>query len=222
MIRSVIFDLDGTLLDTQEGILESVRYTVKELGFYELQQEALLKFVGPPIQQSLMSFFGCDQETAQKGANIFREYYKTMALLKAKPYNGIYELCERLKRSNIKMSVATYKREDYALTLLRHFGFDKYCNPMHGADNNNVLRKEDIVRMCQDELGISKEESVLVGDTEHDAVGAIKAQTPFLAVTYGFGFKNAEDVNSYPHIGVASTPLEIANILLKDEERKQL
>lgn len=218
MIRNVIFDLDGTLLDTREGILESVRYTVKELGFYELQKEDLLKFVGPPIQQSLMSFFECNQETAQKGANIFREYYKTRALLKAKPYKGIYELCERLKKSGIEMAVATYKREDYALTLLRHFGFEKYCNSMHGADNNNILRKEDIVRMCQNELGARKEDSVLIGDTEHDAIGAIKAETPFLAVTYGFGFKNEEDVNFYPHIGVASTPLEIASIILKGEK----
>lgn len=156
-----------------------------------------------------MDFYGCDKEAAQKGANIFRDYYKTAALLKAVPYDGIYELCEKLKSNGINMAVATYKREDYALTLLRNFEFDKYCDPMHGADNNNILKKEDIVRMCQEEMGARTEECVLIGDTDHDAKGAIQAKTLFIAVPYGFGFKYAEDVGNYPCIGVAGTPLEI-------------
>lgn len=112
------------------------------------------------------------------------------------------------------MSVATYKREDYALTLLRHFGFDKYCDPMHGADNNNVLKKEDIVRMCLEEMGATENDCVLIGDTDHDAKGAAKAGVSFIAVTYGFGFKNENDVGDYPHIGVANTPIEIKDIIL--------
>lgn len=214
MIKNVIFDLDGTLLDTREGIIESVKHAASELGYKELPHETLLKFVGPPIQQSFMTFYDCNKETAQKGANIFREYYKTTALLKAKPYDGIYELCEKLKSNGFKMAVATYKREDYALTLLRHFDFDKYCDPMHGADNNNILKKEDIVRMCQEAMGARTEECVLIGDTDHDAKGAVQAKTSFIAVTYGFGFKHAEDVGNYPCIGVARTPLEVVDILL--------
>ncbi len=214
MIRNVIFDLDGTLLDTREGIIESVKHAGKELGYSELPYETLLKFVGPPIQQSFMEHYGCDKETAQKAADLFRDYYKTVALLKAEPYEGIYELCEKLKANGIRMSVATYKREDYAVMLLKHFGFDKYCDPIHGSDNSNVLKKEDIVRMCREEMGSEKEDSVLVGDTEHDARGALQAGTPFIAVTYGFGFKTSKDVNGYPFIGVAGNPLEIADIIL--------
>lgn len=214
MINHVIFDLDGTLLDTREGILESVRYTAKTLGYEELPRETLLKFVGPPIQQSLMTYYGCDAQTAQEGANLFREYYKTTALLKAEPYDGIYECCRVLKDHKIKMAVATYKREDYALTLLKHFHFDEYCDPMHGADNFNVLKKEDIVRMCMEEMGGSEDDSVLVGDTLHDAKGALQAGTPFIAVTYGFGLHTDKELNQYPHISVAKTPLEIVKAVL--------
>ncbi len=215
MIKNVIFDLDGTLLDTREGILESVKYAAKELGYKELSHEELLEFVGPPIQMSFMNHYGCDEKTAQKAANIFRDYYKNKALLKATPYNGIYELCQRLKDNDIKMAVATYKREDYALRLLEHFDFHKYCDPMHGADNNNKLKKKDIVQLCLDEMGASKEAAVLVGDTDHDANGALEAGIPFIGVTYGFGFKAASDLNGFSYYGVASEPLEIAGILLK-------
>lgn len=215
MIKNVIFDLDGTLLDTREGVIESAKYAARQMGYDELPYETMLSFVGPPIQNSFMKHYGCDQELAQKAANIFREYYKNTALLLAEPYEGIYDLCRVLKEHGVKMSVATYKREDYALSLLRHFDFHKYCDPMHGADNNNVLKKEDIVRMCQEEMGASKEDSVLIGDTDNDAKGAVKANTPFIAVTYGFGFRNEDDVAEYPHIGVASTPMEVAEIILK-------
>ena len=214
MIRNVIFDLDGTLLDTREGVIESAKYAAKEMGYSSLPHETMLTFVGPPIQNSFMKHYGCDEETAQKAANIFRDYYKNKALLLAEPYEGIYDLCKILKENGVKMSVATYKREDYAQTLLRHFGFDKFCNPMHGADNTNILKKEDIVRMCQDEMGASGDSCVLIGDTDNDAKGAIKAHTKFIAVTYGFGFKNEKDVIDYPHIGIAHKPIEIKDIIL--------
>lgn len=213
MIRNVIFDLDGTLLDTSAGILESARYAAASLGFPELSYETLLTFVGPPTQQSFIRHYGCSAVTAQKAAEVFREYYKTTALLKAVPYEGIYSLCEELQENGIRMAVATYKREDYALKLLHHFGFDRYCSSMHGADNN-VLKKEDIVCLCREEMSAKREETVLVGDTEHDASGAQKAGISFLAVTYGFGYESAEDTLAFPSIGAADTPLEIADILL--------
>lgn len=215
MIKHVIFDLDGTILDTTEGILESVKFTAKELGYPELSYKEILNFIGPPVQLSFRKYYDCSEEKAQAAANIFRNYYKDVSLLKAKPYEGIYELCEHLKENQIKMAVATYKREDYALVLLKHFHFDKYCCSMHGADNDNILKKEDIVRLCIKEMSASLNTSVLVGDTEHDAIGAAKAEIPFIAVTYGFGFKTEKDAENYPHVGIANKPSEIAEVIFK-------
>lgn len=209
MIKNVIFDLDGTLLDTSEGVIESAKYAAKQMGYNELDYQTMLTFVGPPIQNSFKKHYGCTEEEAQRAANIFRDYYKNEALLLAKPYDGIYDLCELLKSKGIKMAVATYKREDYALTLLKHFGFDKYCNPMHGADNNNILKKEDIVRMCQQEMCANEEDCVLVGDTDNDAKGAANANIQFIAVTYGFGFKTENDLKDYPYIGIADNPVDV-------------
>ena len=214
MIKNVLFDLDGTLLDTRDGILESIKHAAKELGYRELSLEEQLSFVGPPIQKSFMDHYGCDKEEAQRAADIFRAFYSTQTLLMASPYDGIYELCEGLKENGIKMAVATYKREDYALTLLKHFRFHEYCEVMHGADGENVLKKEDIVRMCIEELGARKEECVLIGDTDNDAKRAAAAGIPFIAVTYGFGFKNEKDVSAYPFIGVAADPMGVLPIIL--------
>lgn len=206
-MQAVLFDLDGTLLDTTEGVLESAIYAAKEMGYHVLSRETMLKFVGPPIQKSFMDYYGSSKEDAQKAANIFRDYYKNKALLKAEPYGGIYELMQYLRDRDIKMAVATYKREDYALTLLRHYGFDKYCISMHGADNNNKLTKADIIELCISEMDVPKEEVVLIGDTEHDALGAKKAGISFIGVTYGFGFKSKEDLDKYCNIGCCDNPM---------------
>lgn len=212
-LKNVIFDLDGTLLDTTEGVIESVKYTARRLAYPMLPSEELLKFIGPPIQQSFMTYYGADREQAQEAATIFRLHYKIDTLLKAVPYDGIYELCNILKKNNIRMAVATYKREDYALTLLQYFHFEQYCNPMHGADHYNKLKKEDIVQMCMKEMGGNIEDTILIGDTSSDALAAEKVGIPFIAVLYGFGFRSTTEADRYRNAGSVDNPLQIADIV---------
>lgn len=213
MIKAVLFDLDGTLLDTSEGIKHSVRYTLSAMGYNTLPEETILQFVGPPIQNSLMMYCGVSSEEAQKGANVFRNYYKTNALFEASLYDGIMELLSELKSKGIKIGVATYKREDYAIDLLNHFGIDKYCDVIHGADNDNVLSKADIVELCIKETGVEREEVVLIGDTEHDAKGAFQSKVGFIAVAWGFGYKNTEIKTSYPYLRFAIKPADIVEAI---------
>ena len=209
MFKNILFDLDGTLLDTTEGILISIRYTIDKLGLKPLDEETIKTFIGPPVQNSFMDKCGTDEKTTLEATKVFRDHYSNETLFMARPYDGIYELCDKLKERGTGMAVATYKREDYALKLLKHFGFDKWCDPMHGADANNILRKDDIVRMCMEEMGAGPGDCALVGDTVHDAAGAQRAGVGFIAVTYGFGFKKPEDTRDYPTAGVAENPLEI-------------
>lgn len=213
MKKAVLFDLDGTLLDTTEGVLESAVHAARVLGLPELPHETMLKFVGPPIQNSFISYYGVDQEMAQQAANVFRDYYKEKALLKARPYPGMHDLLMQLKARGVKMGVATYKREDYAITILEHFGIAPYCQSMHGADNFNQLTKADIVGICIRELGANLEETVLIGDTEHDSKGAVQAGVSFIAVTFGFGFRSAADVTSYPCIGCVDSLAGILDLI---------
>lgn len=207
---AAIFDVDGTLLDTTEGVLSSVRYTIAKSGLPELSDELLKNFIGPPIQNSFKKYYSVNDQKAQELAEIFREQYKNVDLLKAVPYPGIYKVFEDLKKAGIKLAVATYKRQDYAIKLLQHFEFDKYTNILYGADPYNKLKKNDIIEKCMVDLEISDyTQAVMIGDSDNDAVGAQKLHMNFLGVTYGFGFKTPEDINAYPSIGYAQQPLDI-------------
>lgn len=203
-----VFDLDGTLLDTTEGVLSAVKYTMNEMGFAIPDDKALSAFIGPPIQDSFARTYGLEGEILQKIATVFRNKYSTEEyLLLAKPYDGIFELFEELCARGIRPAVATYKREDYALTLLRHFGFDRYTDIMFGADHENKLKKKDIIEKCMTLSGVPKERTVMIGDTAHDAVGAEGMGVDFLGVTYGFGFENADDVARCYSVGSSDTAL---------------
>lgn len=197
-----VFDVDGTLLDTTEGVLAAVIYTIKKHNLPLLSEEQLKTFIGPPVQDSFQKYYQLGEKENQKLAECFRDRYKNFDLLKAVPYPGIFETMDVLYENNIKIAVATYKREDYAIKLLKHFKFDKYTNIMYGADNFNKLKKKDIIIKCMEDLGVTDySKAVMIGDTDNDAIGADKIGMNFLGVTYGFGFKSSNDVKQYPSIG---------------------
>jgi len=210
----VIFDVDGTLLDTSEGVLSSVKYTIERFGFDMPDDKQLRTFIGPPIQRSFADTFGLSGDIIQEMTAVFRDRYKGDDLIKALPYEGIYECFDRLESNGIKTAIATYKRDDYAQRIMKHFHFDDHTKIIHGADDNNKLSKSDIIEICINESGIPKEKVLMVGDTDNDATGAEGIGVDFLAVTFGFGFKPGEEI-TYPHVHVSDTAADIASFVLK-------
>ncbi len=205
-----VFDVDGTLLDTTEGVLASVRYTIQKMGFAPLSEKQMLTFIGPPIQDSFAQAYHVEGEILQMIATCFRNRYKDFELFKAVPYDGIYDLLNALSNKGIKLAVATYKRQDYAEAILKHFGFDKYTDILYGADHENKLKKMDIIKKCMDDLGVHDySRAVMVGDSRHDAIGAQKIGMDFIGVTYGFDFKSLSDVFAFDAIGAADSPKDI-------------
>ena len=212
--KAVIFDVDGTLLNTREGILTTVGATLEEFNMPPITPENEKLFIGPPIQRSLIEVYGLTKEKAQEFANSFRNRYSQHEFLfRAEVYPGIEELMIRLREAGYKNAVATYKREDYAIDIVEHFGLAKHSDVIHGADNFNKLTKSDIIRLCIEEMGLTPDQCVMVGDSDNDAIGADGIGCPFIGVTYGFGFENKEDVMEFKNIGIASTPEEIFDII---------
>lgn len=132
--QAVLFDLDGTLLDTSEGILSSVKYTIDVMGFEPIDDDLFETFIGPPIQHTLQRIYNLDDATRDKAAAVFRDHYSTVDLCKAKLYDGVLETLSELKKKGIKIAVATYKREDYAAKILDEFGISPYCDWIQGSD----------------------------------------------------------------------------------------
>lgn len=213
--KLAIFDVDGTLLDTREGILAAVKYTVDEFRLPPLADADIATFIGPPIQDSFAKFYGLSGSILQEIATVFRDRYKSVDLLKATPYEGIYEVFEGLKKSGIATAVATYKRHDYADKIVRHFGFGEYTDVIFGADHENKLKKKDIIQKCIETCDVEQSESVMIGDSMSDAVGAESLGISFLAVTYGYGFASRKDCNGVKKIGIAEKPKDILNILTR-------
>lgn len=218
--KAVVFDVDGTLLDTSEGVLSSVRYTIEAYGLAPLSDQELRRFIGPPIQDSFAREYGLDGGILQELATTFRDRYKGDDLFKAVPYDGIFQVLEKLKQCGIPIAVATYKREDYARRIMQHFGFDRYTDMIYGADHENRLKKADIIRKCLEHAGVAApEQAVMVGDSDNDAAGAQKIGLKFLGVTYGFGFRKPEEVLSYEHaVGCAAAPAELIPYLAGQQE----
>ncbi len=213
--KAVIFDVDGTILNTTEGVLAAVKYTIDKMGFHPLDEAQLLTFIGPPIQDSFAKAYGLEGQILQVIAACFRDRYKDFELLKAVPYEGIYEVFQALSDNGVKLAVATYKRQDYAEDILRYFRFDRYTDIIYGADHGNKLKKTDIIRKCLESLGInSSSQAVMVGDSEYDALGAKEAGMDFIGVTYGFGFQSIPEVFSCYAVGAAKSPRELLKFLV--------
>lgn len=190
----ILFDLDGTLLDTSRGVLKSIDYTIHELGLPEITEEVKRSFIGPPIQDSFRNTFSLNDEMTAKAASTFRNVYKDIFLLEADPYEGMYDFLKELKLRGIKTAVATYKREDYTLKLLDALDISKYFDIIKGSDMEGKLTKADIVQFCVDGLSADKSDIVLIGDSANDEKGAQARGIDFIGVTFGFGYKSKKDV----------------------------
>lgn len=203
--RLVIWDVDGTLLDTREGLTAAYQYTLNVLKLPPKTDEKIRSYIGPTPQTIFKTHFGLNDETAQQATDIFRERYKTHNLLKARVYDGVYGAMGSLRAHGAKQAVATNKRQDYATEICEHFGFDKYCFPIIGADNDNKLTKADLIKQCLQTLDTTDVSTiVMIGDTQGDKTATEIVGIDFIGVNYGFGFNNVA--------GYANTPLDILKL----------
>ncbi len=214
----VVFDLDGTLLDTREGVIAATIQTMQDYNREIPDRKVLEGLIGPPIQVSFQKFYNLTDSDAMQMANDFRnKYMMDEFLFKAVPYDGIFELFNKLVALGIKIGIATYKREDYAKRLLCQKGFDRYTQFIYGSDFSGNRRKEDIIRLCLDDMAcVDSARAVYIGDGESDGIGANNAGTDFIAVTYGFGFNKKEDALVHRPSHVAASVKDLTRILIDD------
>lgn len=206
----LIFDLDGTLLDTSRGIFNSVRYAEKQMGLVPVADTVLEQFVGPPPKQMYMKHHGLDESMALKAAQKHREYGRAKAVYEAAMYPDMEMTLNTLKKNGYKLAVATLKSQDIAETILENFKLKKYFDVIVGMDSDEKLTKSMIINKVIKKCNC-KGNAVMIGDSENDFIGACKAGIDFIGVTYGFGY-NESQASDYQFL-IAKTPKAILNLV---------
>ena len=209
-----IFDLDGTLLDTSEGIMLGANYTAQKMGNPELTIDQQKSFIGPPLVDSFIRECNFSEKDARKAVELYRQRYKERGLYEAKHYDQIKDLLILLNENNYKTGVATLKRDDFAKKILQHFGLSTYLHSIHGIDENDTHSKTSIILMCLKELEqVNFSKAVMIGDSVYDAIGAEEAGIDFIAVTYGYGFKSREEASHVKNVFIAENVSDIISFL---------
>ncbi len=212
MKKLVIFDMDGTLADTSEGIFNSIRYTQKMMNLPEITHEQMLLHVGPPMEESYARNFGLSGETLKKAVKYHKEYAVKKGYRELRVYKGIINLLGKLQKNGIKMAIATLKAQTTVEKIAGEY-FPDLFDLIVGTDLENPLTKAELLIKCIDKFQIPKNNAVLIGDSIYDANGAAETEIDFIAVTYGFGFKPNEDIPA-SHIAVADKPEDLMQFIL--------
>ena len=185
----MLFDLDGTLTDPKEGITKSVRHALHAFGIEAENLDDLCCFIGPPLKDSFMEYYGFTESEAQKAVEIFREYFSSQGIFENKVYEGIRKSLKALVKSGKKLYVASSKPEVFVRMILEHFELDSYFEFMGGADFEEIrVKKADVIRYVLDTCEIRDiSKTVMIGDRKHDILGAKEFGMESVGVLYGYG-----------------------------------
>ena len=184
MIQAVLFDLDGTLTRSEEGIWNCVRYAAEKLGFPVPDAATLRKFIGPPLGWSFMEYMGMSEEMANKAVYTYRERYEAVGLFENRVYPGIRRLLRTLHRDGWYIGIATGKPQRSSERIIEHFGLNRYITKIVGPKDGHGADKELLIRQALPE---DAGEAWMVGDRRFDMEGAKKVGIGAIGAGYGYG-----------------------------------
>lgn len=216
--KYILFDLDGTLTDSGLGIINSVKYALKHFNIEAESDEELRKFVGPPLRESYMKLYNFTESQADEGLKVFREYFEKQGMFENAVYEHIEAVLKELKRSGKVLIIATSKPEVYSIKILKHFNLDKYFNIIAGSDFEETrVKKADIIKYALGQLkeadkDFSKNDCVMIGDREHDIIGAKENGIKSIGVLYGYG--DVIELTQARADYIAKEPKDLLNLLL--------
>ena len=212
MTKSILFDLDGTLTDSGEGIINCAIYALEYYGLPIPSREELRVIVGPPLHESFVRF-GVPEEEAENAVAKYRERYIPIGKYENTPYPGIRDLLERLKAEGHRLYVATSKPEGMSVDILEHFDLAKYFTRICGASmDTSRSSKEAVIEYLLNECG-AQENAIMVGDTAFDVLGAKAHGIPTVGVSWGYG--TVEDMEKAGAAAIVHTMEELYQALIK-------
>ena len=209
--KSVIFDLDGTLTDSGEGITKCVRLALEHFGIPVKNLDDLRFFVGPPLRDSFVKA-GVPEDKVEEAIAVYRSRYTNVGLFENTPYSGIRELLEKLTALGYRLFVATSKPEEMAVRVLKKFDLFRYFERVCGATMDKSRdSKSAVIAYLLAECS-NGENAIMVGDTAFDVIGAAEHKIPTIGVSWGYG--NAEEMKASGAVSIANTPDELYFLLV--------
>lgn len=184
----VLFDLDGTLTDPYEGITKAVQRGLLHFGIDEPNREKLRVFIGPPLRESFVKYYPVPKERVEEAVSAYRSYFSVTGLFENKLYDGTVELLRALYDNGVRILLATSKPEPFARRITEHFGIDVYFYDQCGSDfEGKYETKAQVVAHAIEKCGIPSSDILMVGDREHDVIGAKANGIDCAGVLWGYG-----------------------------------
>lgn len=202
MYETILFDLDGTIIDSEEGIINSAIYALAKFGINTADRSSLRKFIGPPLHRSFELFYGFSAEKAALAVDFYREYYADKGVFEYSVYDGMELLFKKLKSEGKTLVLATSKYEYFAKKVIEHLGFSDYFDFIAGScKNGERSEKAEVISYVLRSLKITDKQKVLmIGDRMHDIIGAGTVGIDSIGVLYGFGNYNELSENGATYI----------------------
>lgn len=187
--KYIFFDLDGTLTDPGLGITNSVMHALKYYNIEAESRESLYPFIGPPLVDSFMKYYGFTREQGIEAVEHYREYYRDRGVYEASVYEGIPELLLALKKEGKTLIVASSKPEEFVVRVLKHFDLYKYFDCVAGATmDSGRVKKDDIIAYAMEKFKINESnDAIMIGDREIDVFGGKKFGMKTVGVLFGYG-----------------------------------
>jgi phosphoglycolate phosphatase len=208
----IAFDLDGTLTDPENGLIEGFIYAFKKMGVTSWgDRDSLRRFIGPSLYVVWQDEFGFNETTVVEAIEKFREYYNIYGWWDNKVYDGIHEMLATLKAEGKTIVLATSKPEDTAIKIMKLFGLDKYFDFLGGEKGDNRDHKWQVLDYSLNAVGADRSKAILIGDRMYDAEGAKICGIDSMGVSWGHG--SSDELENSGFTAIANTPEEVVKFI---------
>lgn len=210
---TILFDLDGTLTDSSQGIISSIIYALEKFDINDYDMSLLKKFLGPPLHESFEKFMGFDKEKSLQAVKFYREYFSSKGLLENEVYAGVNDLLQNLKENGKTLVVATSKPQPFTDKIMEHFDLAKYFDFIAGSNMDTTRsKKAEVIEYALSECNIKdKSKVVMIGDRAEDMIGAQSVGIDSIGVEYGYG--SFDELKNAGATYIAETVDELEDLL---------
>lgn len=210
---AVLFDLDGTLVDSSLGITLSIQYALERMRMPVPNAEALRLCIGPPLRECLSSLLATEEQAfVDRAVALYRERYADGGLYESEVFSGVPELLARLKSEDFDLFLATSKSSVYASQIMTHFGLSPHFSGLYGSElDGRLSNKQDLIAHVMSSETLEADAAIMVGDRHHDLFGARANMMASIGVTYGFG--SHEELAAEAPWALADTPHAVAQCI---------